>query len=186
MFYNSEKKMITTNRLLLRIFQQSDAEEVTRLCNNYNIYKNTLFIPYPYTLDDAVKWIDSHLEKFNNERVYEFAITDKITGTLYGAIALTNIRSFRHGELGYWIGEDYWGNGYATEAAEAMLKFGFFEKDYHRIFARHFLSNPASGKVLPKIGMKKEGIFREHVIKDEEYKDLAFYGILKSEYKLNG
>lgn len=181
MKYEIENKTITTDRLLMRLFKTSDAPEVTRLCNNYNIYKNTLYLPYPYTKEDALSWIENHLDNFNNHRSYEFAITDKMTGKLYGAIALTNNSTFNHGEIAYWIGEDYWGNGYATEAGKAIIDFAFIEKQFHKVFARHFNSNPASGKVLQKLGMTLEGVLKEHVMKDNKYEDLVYYGILNSD-----
>lgn len=180
MIFNSESKTITTGRLVLRLFQKSDAKTVTRLCNNYNIYKNTLYLPYPYSIDCALTWMESHEENYNADKTYEFAVTDKETGELYGAISLSSNKRFEHGEIAYWIGEEYWGRGYATEASKAMLDFAFNIKGYNKVFARYFGSNPASGKVMQKLGMEKEGIFKAHVKKDERFEDLLYYGILKS------
>lgn len=171
-------KTMTTNRLLLRLFQKSDAGAVTKLCNNYNIYKNTLYLPYPYQLKDALSWIEQHHNNFDANKLYEFAVTDKESGELYGAIALSNNQKSNNGEMAYWIGEEYWGNGYATEAGLAIVQFAFEEKKYHKVFARHFNSNPASGRVLQKLGMKKEGILIEHVKKENQYEDLVYYGIV--------
>ncbi|WP_064093368.1 GNAT family N-acetyltransferase [Rossellomorea aquimaris] len=182
MIYNNTEKTLETNRLVLGLFNETDAQEVTRLCNNYNLYKNTLYLPYPYSIDDALSWIKNHLVNFNDNKYFEFAITDKATGKLYGAIALSNNQKYQNGELAYWVGEEYWGNGYATEASKAILEFAFDEKHYHKVFARYFHSNSASGKVIEKIGMKKEGVLREHVIKENEYIDLVYYGILKNEF----
>lgn len=176
MKYNNQNKTITTNRLILRLFQKSDAEAVVLLCNNYNIYKNTLYLPYPYTIEDALKWIEPHLENYTANKSYEFAITDKDSGEVYGAIALTNNKRFNNGEMAYWIGEEFWGNGFATEAAQAILQFAFDEKQYHKVFARYFKSNQASGRVMQKLGMKQEGILIEHVIKENRYEDLIWYG----------
>lgn len=178
MLYNEEDHTISTERLVLRFFEQSDAEEVARLCNNYNIYINTLYLPYPYTINDAEKWIERHRKNFNAGRAYEFAITDKFSGNLYGAIALSYNQAFNNGEIAYWIGEEYWGNGYATEAAKAVVKFAFEVKGYHKVYARFFNTNPASGKVLQKIGMKEEGRFIDHVIKEGQYLDMIHYGII--------
>ncbi|HWO77405.1 MAG TPA: GNAT family N-acetyltransferase [Bacillus sp. (in: firmicutes)] len=180
MIYNHQNKTITTERLVLRLFQKSDAEAVTKLCNNYNIYKNTLYLPYPYSIEDALSWIEHHLDHFIANKLFEFAITDKESGELYGAIALTNNHKFNNGEMAYWIGEEFWGNGYATEAAQAILQFAFDEKQYHKVFARHFNSNPASGRVMRKLGMKKEGILIDHVRKENRYEDLVLYGIINS------
>ncbi|EON72586.1 GNAT family N-acetyltransferase [Lysinibacillus sphaericus] len=179
MGYDREKLMITTERLVLRLFQTSDAEAVATLCNNYHIYKNTLYLPYPYSLNDALSWMEHHYDNFMGDQSYEFAVTDKDSGEVLGAIALSNNPSFNQGELAYWIGEPYWGNGYATEAAQAILQFAFKEKKLHKVFARYFSSNPASGKVMEKIGMEKEGTLKDHVMKDGKYEDLVYYGIIK-------
>lgn len=181
MYFDVQKKMITTDRLVLRLFMKSDAEVVAKLCNNYNIYKSTLYLPYPYSIEDAVTWIERHLENFNADKAYEFAITDRDDGKIYGAIALSSNQQFQNGELAYWVGEAYWGKGYATEAAQAIVEFAFEIKQYHKVFARYFGSNPASGKVLQKIGMNKEGILIDHIKKEDRYEDLIYYGIIKSE-----
>ncbi|MCK2021280.1 MULTISPECIES: GNAT family N-acetyltransferase [Peribacillus] len=178
MIYDNLNKTITTKRLVLRLFQKPDAVAVTKLCNNYNIYKNTLYLPYPYSIDDALSWIEHHLDNFNANKSYEFAITDNESGELYGAIALSNNQKFNNGELAYWIGEKFWGNGYATEAAQAILNFAFEEKQYHKVFARYFNSNPASGRVMQKLGLKKEGILIDHVRKENRFEDLVYYGII--------
>jgi [ribosomal protein S5]-alanine N-acetyltransferase len=180
MIFDQINKTITTSRLILRIFQKSDAEDVARLCNNYNIYKNTLYLPYPYSLEDALLWMESHLENYEAGKSYEFAVTDKGSGELFGAIALSNNQRFNHGEIAYWIGEEYWGRGYATEAAEAIVQFAFSEKKYHKVFARCFGSNPASGRVLEKAGMREEGILIDHVRKENRYEDLVHYGIINT------
>lgn len=178
MEYNGEKLIIQTERLVLRLFQKGDAETVVTLCHNYNLYKNTLYLPYPYCVNDALSWIENHYDHFMTDKSYEFAVTDKETGELYGAIALSNNKRFNQGEIAYWIGEPYWGNGYATEAAQSIIRFAFEEKKLHKVFARYFSSNPASGQVMKKIGMEQEGILKEHVIKDGIYKDLVYYGII--------
>lgn len=178
MIYDNPNKTFTTERLFIRLFQESDAISVTKLCNNYNIYKHTLYLPYPYTLEDALSWISKHLDNYNADKIYEFAITDKETGELFGAIALSNNQQSNNGELAYWIGEQFWGNGYATEAAQAILQFAFEEKHFHKVFARYFILNQASGRVMQKIGMSKEGILVDHVRKENRYVDLVYYGMI--------
>lgn len=183
MVYDDLNKTITTERLLLRLFTKADAETVTRLCNDYNIYKSTLTLPYPYTLDCALSWIEHHNENFNADKCYEFAICDRETGDLYGAIALSNQQRYDNGELSYWVGQPFWGKGYATEAAEAMIDFAFDVKKYHKVYARHFASNPASGQVIHKIGMNKEGVLVDHVKKEDRYEDLIYYGVVRNKVK---
>lgn len=77
MFYQATDKTIETERLMLRLFTEADAPEVSLLCNNFALYKSTLNLPYPYTLDCALSWISNHLQNFEQEKLYEFAITDK-------------------------------------------------------------------------------------------------------------
>ncbi|MFW5438677.1 GNAT family N-acetyltransferase [Paenibacillus apiarius] len=180
MVYDDINKTITTERLFLRLFEESDAENVTKLCNNYNIYKSTLTLPYPYTIDCALSWIEHHIHNFIADKSYEFAICDRQTGTLYGAIALTNNQRFENGEIAYWLGEEFWGNGYATEASKAILDFAFNVKKYHKVYARHFASNPASGRVIQRIGMIKEGVLIDHVKKENQYEHLIYYGVVKN------
>ena len=86
-------------------------------------------------------------------------------------------------EMGYWIGKPYWNNGYCTEAAEAVLRYGFTELGLNRIYAHHFGRNPASGRVMEKIGMVYEGCLRQHVQRWGVFEDLKIYAILKSEYE---
>lgn len=179
--YNAEKRTITTERLTLRPFELSDADRVCDFCNNYNIYKSTLTLPYPYPLDSAISWIRTHEDNFNNNESYEFAITDKNTNELYGAMGLTNNKIHKNGELGYWIGEEYWGNGFATEAAIAVIEFAFSEKHYHKVYARYFASNPGSGRVMEKCGMEKEGLLLQHIYKENKFEDLIYYGIVNTE-----
>ncbi|WP_153978089.1 GNAT family N-acetyltransferase [Paenibacillus xylanilyticus] len=181
MQYDDIQQTLTTKRLCLRLFEESDAATVTELCNNYNIYKSTLTLPYPYTLDCALSWIQHHRHNFEKEKHYEFAICDRATGTLYGAIALSYDHRYDHGEMAYWIGEAYWGMGYATEASQAILHFAFHVKRFHKVYGRHFASNPASGKVLQRIGMIQEGVLMDHVKKEGQYESLIYYGIVKRE-----
>jgi len=97
---------------------------------------------------------------------------------LYGCIGVTNDMRHKNGEAGYWIGEEYLGNGYASEALHAIIHFAFSYKGYHKIHCRHFESNPASGRVMLKAGMKYEGTLEDHIYKNNTYETLVLYGII--------
>ncbi len=84
--------------------------------------------------------------------------------------------------LGYWTGPEYWNKGYCTEAGRAVMEFGFEELGMERIFCTHLAHNPASGRVMQKLGMQKEGVLRRHERKWGKFHDLIYYGILKHEY----
>jgi RimJ/RimL family protein N-acetyltransferase len=109
-------------------------------------------------------------------------MTDEQTGALMGAIGLHVDMEHNRAELGYWLGHRYWRNGYTTEAAKAMLRYGFEELHLRRVFARHFGMNPASGRVMQKIGMTREGVMRQHFVKRGVPVDVVFYAILADEW----
>jgi RimJ/RimL family protein N-acetyltransferase len=176
--YTIETRTLTTERLILRPFELSDAECVSKLCNNFNVYKSTLSLPYPYPIESALSWIPTHKENFDNDRIYEFAITDKETGTLYGCMGLSNNQKHKNGEIGYWIGEEYWGKGYASESLTAIVYFAFSCKNYHKVYARHYESNPASGRVMQKAGMIYEGKQADQIYKNNKFETLILYGII--------
>ena len=120
------------------------------------------------------------------DREVRLAITLRDTGRLIGGIGLRLVEEFQSAELGYWVGVPYWGNGYATEAAREMLRYGFEELRLHRIFASHFKNNPNSGRILRKLGMRYEGCQREHIHKFGEFLDLELYGLLRREWEISG
>ena len=172
---------IETDKLILRPFAISDAPEVQRLAGDEAIASTTINIPHPYEDGAAEAWISKHAERYASGDMCEFAITLRDNGALIGAIMLAVEQRHSRAELGYWIGVPYWGNGYCTEAARAMLEFGFNTLGLNRIHAVHFARNPASGRVLQKIGLRREGCFRQHVLKWDRFEDLEVYGILRDD-----
>ena len=172
-----------TKRLLLRLFELSDAGKVRELAGDKAIADTTLNIPHPYEKGMAEEWISTHQIKFESGECVHFAIILKAMQELIGAIGLMIDKGFNRAELGYWIGKEYWNQGYCTEAARAALGYGFRQLFLHKITSSHFTRNPSSGRVLRKIGMKKEGVFKEHVVKGDEYEDLVIYGILRKEWE---
>ena len=112
-----------------------------------------------------------------------FAVTLRSEKTLIGSVGLKIHREDRRAELGYWIGRPYWNQGYCTEAARAALEFGFRQLGLNRLFAHHFARNPASGRVLQKIGMTREGRLPQHVRKWDAFEDLELYGVLKGQWR---
>ena len=177
------KLNLETKRILLRPFELSDGPRVKKLAGDKAIADTTLNIPHPYQDGMAEEWILTRQSKFQAGESVNCAIILKSIQELIGAIGLIIDKRFNRAELGYWIAKEYWNQGYCTEASKAILKYGFHELDLHRITATHIISNPASGKVMKKIGMKKEGVLREHVIKWDKYEDVVSYGILRKEWE---
>ena len=175
--------VLATERLVLRAFTQDDAPRVVELAGAWEIADTTLSIPHPYPPDAATSWIAGQVSAWVNDWHADFAITDKGSGELIGAIGQGINRAHDHGEMGYWIGVPYWNNGFCTEAARAVLAFAFIELGLHRVYAHHLVRNPASGKVMEKIGMRFEGIRRDAIKKWDRYEDIAAYAILDEEWR---
>lgn len=174
---------LITKRLKLRPFYIEDAPEVQLLAGDMEIARNAINIPHPYEDGIAERWIITHLEEFDDGKSVIFAITLKEDGKLIGAIGLIINEKHNHAELGYWIGKQYWNNGYCKEAVKEVIKYGFEDLGFNKIFANHLEKNTASGKILIKNRMKQEGILRRHLYSFDKYENLVCYGILKSEYK---
>jgi RimJ/RimL family protein N-acetyltransferase len=178
----TEHPTLETERLILRPFTLADAPEVQRLAGDRDIASTTMNIPYPYEDGMAEQWIAAYQERFDRDEQVRFAITHRKHGYLIGAIDLMINRGFDRAEIGYWIGKPYWNQGYCTEAARAVLKYGFEVSGLNRIYATHFIRNPASGQVMQKTGMKYEGTMKEAIKKWGGFEDVVCYAILKSEY----
>ena len=99
-----------------------------------------------------------------------------------GAIGLHVEHFHQRAEIGYWLGVPYWGKGYATEAAKAVIGYAFETLGVQRVFAFHFTRNPASGRVLARAGMQREGTMRQHLVKWDERVDVDYYGILRDDW----
>ena len=131
----------------------------------------------------AEAWINTHPAQLAAGTGITYAIVLRETGALCGAISLKLTPEHRRAEMGYWIGVPYWGRGYCTEAARALRDFGFRELRLHRITAYHLTRNPASGRVMQKIGMRHEGTWREHLLKWDVFETVEYCGILRSEWE---
>lgn len=176
---------LATDRLTLRAFRPADASCLARLAGARAIAAWTL-LPHPYDETFAADWIATQQRQQDEGTARHFAITLAQEGILIGSIGLEIVPAHRHARLGYWLGVDYWRQGYATEAVRAVLAYGFEHLELNRIYAPHFSGNDASGRVLRKVGMTHEGRMREHYIRFGRLMDLELYGILKRDFTGNG
>jgi RimJ/RimL family protein N-acetyltransferase len=186
---------LRTTRLLLRPFAHEDIPTIARLAGTREVSSMTANIPHPYTERDARDFLARASDEFQSGQSMTFAICVSPAGEvspardvsatreLIGAVGLILAPAHHRAELGYWIGVPFWGNGFATEAAGAVVAFGFETLGLHRIYAFRFAENVASGRVLTKIGMRHEGRSREHVKKWDRFIDLENYGLLRSEFR---
>jgi ribosomal-protein-alanine N-acetyltransferase len=178
----AKRPTIETERLILRPFTLDDAPELQRLINDRDIAATTLSIPHPYEDDMAEEWIGRHQERFDKGEGVSFAISHRKEGFFIGGISLGINKEHENAEMGYWVGKPYWNNGYCTEAARAVVRYGFEVLGLNRIQARHMTRNPASGRVMQKTSMKHEGCLRKHIKKWGKFEDIESYGILRGEY----
>ena len=147
---------LETKRLLLRPLCDSDTASLSKIANDWDIAKFLSSMPHPFTLEAAKSFIESSNSAYLDNENIVFAITKRASKKLIGIIELDlNIKD-NHATASYWIGKDYWGKGYTTEALEELVRFGFKELNLHRIASHHFHNNPASGKVMQKVGLKPE------------------------------
>lgn len=174
---------IETNRLVLQQLRADDVPQVVEYAANKRISDFTLNIPFPYTEQDAIYWLNLANQGFKNGTHLIFAIRLKPETAFIGGIGLTIEQRFNRAEIGYWIAEPFWNQGYATEATRAIITFGFDHLALHKVTSSHFEQNPASGKVLRKSGLKKEGELQEHIYKNAVYHTLLLYGLTSSAYE---
>src|SRR5919106_909278 len=154
----------------LREILLNDAQDITHLLMNYNVSKHLWEIPNPYSIDDALEFIKCANSDFNTLKALHFAIESKIIPRsrnnlkFVGTISVKNIDLVnKKADLGYWIGEQYWGRGIATECLKLIIDYAFSaELGLKQLCAYVFPENKASIRVLEKNGMNKIGEVNEY------------------------
>jgi [ribosomal protein S5]-alanine N-acetyltransferase len=182
---NSSQPNLHTARLVLRPFTNADATLLSRLAGTHRVADTTASIPHPYSEEQALQDIHKFNELFQAGTGAYFAIAlREDPQRLIGCVLLKEInRRDEQGELGYWIDEAASGKGYVTEAAQAVLRYGFQVLGLNRISACHMTRNSASGRVLERIGMKQEGLLRQAAKKWGVFEDLLVWAILREEFR---
>lgn len=169
------KPQLETERLILNQPLDTDIPVLVEIMKNPIYHKNTTNIPFPYTEASAAFWVELAAQGLLNTNAYIFAIRLKNASKIIGGIGLGIDKINHKAELGYWLDETYWNQGLITEAAKEILSFGFEQLNLKRIFASHFDSNKASGKIMQNIGMKKEGLLQAYTFKEGKYIDHVLY-----------
>ena len=150
---------LKTERLLLRPYRPEDAGTVAEHAGNWEVAKMLARVPHPYTRDMAVTWISSHEELARSGKGYAFCIEHD--GDAVGSIGLQRSSDGVY-ELGYWLGEPWWGDGLVSEAALRIVRWAFEDLGADRLVSGHLADNPASGRVLEKCGFRYTGESMEH------------------------
>jgi [ribosomal protein S5]-alanine N-acetyltransferase len=163
---------------VVRSWRRSDKFSLVRFGNNRKIWRNlTDSCPSPYRPSDADDWLDC-MAQLDPCTHYAIDIKGRAVGGI-GVMPLKGIYS-KTGEFGYWLGEPYWGQGIATAAAKAVAAYAFESLDLERLEAGVFMWNPASMRVLEKVGFVREGISKRSVFKDGQLVDRAMYALLRN------
>jgi RimJ/RimL family protein N-acetyltransferase len=172
---------LCTDRLVLRPFAPADALEVHRYVSDRDVAATTASIPHPYPDGGALAWIELQAQAAARGESVVFAVTVAPHGVV-GAIGLRLEAPHAKAELGYWIGKPHWRRGYATEAAQAVVRFGFEELHLERIHARFMAGNRASGRVLEKLDFTREGVLRRDLFRFGEFVDCELWSLLRDEF----
>lgn len=175
---------IKTDRLVLREFTHDDYEALHRGASNLNVVRYMTW--GPNTEKDSKAFIQYAVQSQIVKPRVTFQLAITLEGEVIGGCDF-NIISDEHkeGEIGYLLDEPYWGRGYATEVARALIEYGFKEHDMHRIIAKCDARNEASFHVMEKNGMKRDGCLREHRKTREGRRDTLIYSILRHEWMQN-
>lgn len=174
---------LETDRLVLRELRIEDAAAIAERAGDRRVARYLLAVPTPYPVALARRWIAARIAWWRAGRGLTLAIARRDTpGALIGSASLRRHARDRRAELGYWLGADAWGHGFATEAALALVELGFAELGLERVYAQVIAGNAASCRVLDKLGMIYEGVRRSHVRKGRRLHDLLLYGVLRDEW----
>ncbi len=155
----------------LRKWQSGDEQSLVENANNYNIWKNLKDIfPHPYTITDAYEWVNIASNSAEN---FAIQVEDKAVGAI--GILLKEDIYRKNAEIGYWLGEPYWGNEIISTAIIDIVNYTFANYDVHRIYAGVFEYNIPSMRVLEKSGFEKEAILKKSLTKEGKLYDEHIY-----------
>ncbi|MCE3226464.1 MAG: acetyltransferase [Bacteroidetes bacterium] len=163
--------------IALRNLDVQDKPEITRLMNSENVSRYmTDRVPFPYTLSDCDSFFE-FVKNTPNDFFFAITLNNKVIGGL--GLHRQPLNSSHVLELGYWIGEEYWNKGYASEAVKLGIQKAFSVEGITKIIARVYSGNSASDKVLFKNGFKEEGFLKEHIMKRGKVYDEKIFGLIK-------
>ena len=172
---------LETRRLLLREMQPQDAEALFRVLSDEEVMR--YYDQLPLTkVDEARHIIERHHQRFERGEAIRWGITLKGEDVIIGNCGFFWEAQNRLARLAYVLARAYWRQGIMTEALQALLQFGFEEKDLHRIEAEVAVENIASCRTLQKLGFREEGTLRERLLVNEHFYNEKIFSLLRSEY----
>ena len=162
-----------TDNLVIKKPSENHLNSLIKELNNWNISKWLIEVPYPYSIDDAKYWVKKTKQDQYSLNIY-------LKNKLIGGVSLSNQRENSKWELGYWIGEEYWGNGYAIEACENLISYFFSNTNNSIIYASHMKDNIKSKKIIINLGFKLVGSGKKFSISRNEMVEDLNYELIKS------
>lgn len=175
---------LVTDRLILRRIELTDAQSVFDHWLSDDRVMDNLIKGAHKSVSETIERVTEIVSKYGTQEFCYWGIELKASGELIGAIDLFNFDNMTENcEVGYSIGFNWWNKGYGTEALRTVIDFGFRHMKIHKISAAHNTDNPASGKIMQKVGMEQEGTIK-HMIRNAKnhYKDCAVYGLLQEDF----
>ena len=170
---NEATMKLSVGDFIIRSWQPGDAKSLQKYANNRKIwYTLRDFFPHPYTLQDAIWWIENSSKELP-ERSYAIATAEEPIGGI-GLIFGEDVHRFS-AELGYWLAEPFWNRGIMTSVVCILTEYAFHQFPINRVFAEPFADNLASARVLEKAGYHQEGILTASVVKDGKVQDQFIY-----------
>ena len=170
--------VLKSKNIILRHYKKTDAKDLFENFNNFEVTKFLSGVKYPFTLNDAKKWIKRCQETSRKKPRKEIVFVIEKNKKFVGSISIKEIEKHK-AELGYWVGRLYWNQGITTEAIKMVVDFSFKKLKLDRLYAYIFLKNKKSVTVLIKNKFKKEGLLRKHRIKDGKLVDMYLYARIK-------
>lgn len=176
-------RILETARLILRPTDESDLDDFLRVAGQFAVARNTGTIGHPFTREDAVARLQKHRKALEERTGICFSIRLREGGAGIGTTGFFGFDAeHNHAEVGYMLDPLHWGRGYATEALRALVRHAFEDWHIRRLTAGYFSDNPASGRVLEKVGFRYEGLRRKHLVRFGECRDDVLMGLLREEY----
>jgi len=176
--------ILETDRLRLRPLSLDDVSDVQRIAGRRELADTTISIPHPLSEGQAREWISRQAETVALGKGMCFGAELKTNRLLIGAAGLRDIDEVhRQAELGFWVAVEWWGRGFGTEMGLAVVAYAFRQLDLNRVYGHYMVRNPASGRVLEKVGMRQEGVMRQRVQKWGVFEDVVLMAILQEDWR---
>jgi [ribosomal protein S5]-alanine N-acetyltransferase len=173
---------LTGTQISLRPLKRSDITALKRQANDRTISKFMPSIQFPYTAENARRWVNRTLRSARTDSAYQLGIELLSRKDFIGMMGIKNInRVDRNGELEYWLGRSYRGRSYASQAMRLMLRFAFNELNLHRVYAIVAALNTPSIKLLERHGFLREAVWRDATWINNGWHDVYCYGLLETE-----